>query len=970
MKKPLIIALALSLTNLLFGEVFYVSTTGSDSNDGKSWETAFADVQTAIDAAHNLANENNDGNSVEIWVAKGVYRHGTALRLESNVSLCGGFAGNEASKDDRQPEANETILDGDGSYSVFDNSFSSDYEMSNSSIEWLIIQNGKAEFSYGGAMTCRYASLNISNCKIINNYGSGSGGIIAYNSYLNIKDSEFINNKVANGPGGAFWISSSSRASFSNCTISSNSVTTEGAAGGILTSECRFDNCTFYNNETSSSDRSTIYISSRGSAYFTNCTFYRNQGIFCFIQDDEEYGDIGDFKNCIIWNNGELKDYKNVSITHSVVNDKNISGEGNIYDDPLLGEIDYYGGYVQTIPVKEGSPAVGKADSTVAPSYATDARGIYRSKTPTIGSFEYINDGTKHYCIFKSNKSIVLKNTEVTFVIESDAPIGSYQIEKDEFSYISGDSDSSIVTLSVPIETAGEHVYALRVSNYLSFIKPIKVKTWTGKNIVYVSEFGSDSNSGETFGNAIASIQNAINIAHQLSSNENPAEVWITSGKYYVKNLMMKNNVQIYGSFAGIESTKEERNSGISTILSGNNESPVISNIFMEQDPLTGSALIDSVEISDGYNSDKVSNNTAGGINLTNASPCFSNCNITRNNGSAGAAICAMYSNSVFKNCSITYNTGDSIGALRIAQQSDLDFYNCQISGNNATQTSVAHVTNSKVKFTNCIIDENTTPNRSLEISAYSELEFLNCTILNNNGTLYDTKDFSDYDKITFRNSIVWNNGVLNQASNVTAYNCILNSALYGANNIYEDPKIGNKFTYNNLKILPVLKDSSAVGAADDTISPATDIAGNERKVFVTIGAYEIGCSNSNYLQWVANSSMSGKNKNLEATPFNDGITNIEKFAFGLSGNKAASYAENALFKQSYADGKACFQFPISKDAADSVNVKVMTSEDLVNWVEAQSSNIGESSDFNLMQTEQTVPEGGKLFFKLIVEEK
>lgn len=121
---------------------------------------------------------------------------------------------------------------------------------------------------------------------------------------------------------------------------------------------------------------------------------------------------------------------------------------------------------------------------------------------------------------------------------------------------------------------------------------------------------------------------------------------------------------------------------------------------------------------------------------------------------------------------------------------------------------------------------------------------------------------------------------------------------------------------------------------------------------------------------WCANSGVEDGQNTPFATPFNDGISNIEKFAFGLSGNKAASYAENALFKQSYADGKACFQFPISKDAADSVNVKVMTSEDLVNWVEAQSSNIGESGDFNLMQTEQTVPEGGKLFFKLIVEEK
>ena len=121
---------------------------------------------------------------------------------------------------------------------------------------------------------------------------------------------------------------------------------------------------------------------------------------------------------------------------------------------------------------------------------------------------------------------------------------------------------------------------------------------------------------------------------------------------------------------------------------------------------------------------------------------------------------------------------------------------------------------------------------------------------------------------------------------------------------------------------------------------------------------------------WTSKNGLSGDNANALATPFNDGITNIEKFAFGLSGNKAASYSENALFKQSYSDGKASFQFPISKDATDSVNVKVMTSEDLVNWMEAPSSDIGTSGDFNLMQTEQTVPEGGKLFFKLVVEEK
>ena len=190
---------------------------------------------------------------------------------------------------------------------------------------------------------------------------------------------------------------------------------------------------------------------------------------------------------------------------------------------------------------------------------------------------------------------------------------------------------------------------------------------------------------------------------------------------------------------------------------------------------------------------------------------------------------------------------------------------------------------------------------------------------------------------------------------------------------IYDGKAIANlvvNVASNGEKITFKVWDASAKRLYTATTTINAEIGGEPYSYPDNLLIVNAQTATGGFALWTSKNGLSGDNANALATPFNDGITNIEKFAFGLSGNKAASYAENALFKQSYADGKACFQFPISKDAADSVNVKVMTSEDLVNWVEAQSSNIGESSDFNLMQTEQTVPEGGKLFFKLIVEEK
>ena len=83
------------------GEVVFEGEGFADHLDGLTWETAFCNIQDAIEAAH----ESSGG---EVWIAQGEYMIqdnntgvGTAIRLRDNISLIGGFVGFEASRDER-----------------------------------------------------------------------------------------------------------------------------------------------------------------------------------------------------------------------------------------------------------------------------------------------------------------------------------------------------------------------------------------------------------------------------------------------------------------------------------------------------------------------------------------------------------------------------------------------------------------------------------------------------------------------------------------------------------------------------------------------------------------------------------------------------------------------------------------------------------------------------------------------------
>jgi predicted outer membrane repeat protein len=106
--------LVTSVTGIYRDKIIYVRHNASGNGNGTSWENAYTTLQPALVAARE---------GQEIWVASGVYvptqptaaeePRTATFQLKDGVALYGGFAGTETSRQQRNWEANITVLSGD-----------------------------------------------------------------------------------------------------------------------------------------------------------------------------------------------------------------------------------------------------------------------------------------------------------------------------------------------------------------------------------------------------------------------------------------------------------------------------------------------------------------------------------------------------------------------------------------------------------------------------------------------------------------------------------------------------------------------------------------------------------------------------------------------------------------------------------------------------------------------------------------
>ncbi len=268
--------------------VYYVDSTGNDSNDGSGWGPAhaLATVSAAATAAGYLAPTlNSDSSGNDIWVAAGFYPDsagGGRVTVNGGTEIYGGFAGTETAREQRNPAVNTTVLDGCQTCTVV--SIGQYALASDTVVDGFTIQNGLDSGGYGGGICCDSAAATVSNCVIQENTAAYGGGLwTSSDSSPSVSNCVITGNTADDGSGGGICCTDGTP-SITNCVISGNASTQGG--GGICTNSCFpavISGCTITGNSVPLDYSGGGVFCNRGGVSITGCTITDNlsHGICC-----------------------------------------------------------------------------------------------------------------------------------------------------------------------------------------------------------------------------------------------------------------------------------------------------------------------------------------------------------------------------------------------------------------------------------------------------------------------------------------------------------------------------------------------------------------------------------------------------------------------------------------------------------------------------------------------------------------
>ncbi|MFP9100933.1 LamG-like jellyroll fold domain-containing protein, partial [Flavobacterium sp. RHBU_24] len=414
--------------------------------------------------------------------------------------------------------------------------------------------------------------------------------------------------------------------------------------------------------------------------------------------------------------------------------------------------------------------------------------------------------------------------------------------------------------------------------------------------IRYVKPSASGTGDGTSWANASGNLQSMINAA-------SVEQVWVAAGVYYPtgSGYTMKNNVAIYGGFAGNETALSQRNWATNvTTLHGNNQRRVIYNSFASTTPLTATAVLDGFTITGGYNtsngagvynvnasptltnliiSGNNSDSSGGGMYNNNSSPALTNTAISTNTAvSNGGGICntssssptitdvtitdntannggGMYSNGsspALTNVTITGNTAAAAGGGVCNSSAPAIITNAIISGNSAANGGAVYNNASATTTTNTLMAGNTVSATGGGVYnvGTSTTTLINVTISGNGG--YGIYSNGSGNIPVLRNTIVYGNanGVFSGTptynnSLVQGITATTNGNINGSTNpmfVNAPSYTGAPFTGGDYSLLTC---SPVLNTGDNSYVPSgitTDLAGNARIYNTTadMGAYEL----------------------------------------------------------------------------------------------------------------------------------
>ena len=648
------------------------------------------------------------------------------ITLKDNVSIYGGFYGNEDSLYKRNFNINQTTISGD-----------------------FLNRNDKSFYSYHVV-----SAINVNNSAVIDGFTITNGA------------AAFVTNSTESQvDGGGIYCSCASPV-FNNLIIKNNGASNNGGGVYMEFANLNIANTIIYdNNATSASYKggAGMYLKYSKSK-ISNSKIISNQGVGIFLQNSDQQ-----IINSIISNNVSDDNGAGIYCTESspivintiISNNKSNGSDGGagVYiNDNSNPQI-----YNSILVNNTGK----KGNSFYMSSYSTNASFKVCSSLVQGGNVYGIPNYINNIDVFPrfTNPSVIIgydKNA-----INSDWSLlpCSPLIDKGNNSYFTSNILKDIIGNA-------------RINNDTIDIGPFEFRGTKSvkmhKQIIYVKQGGVGDGSSWT--NALGNLQSAID--HSIGCYDS-SEVWVAKGTYIPDTtglsnhkdaaFSIRNNHIIYGGFFGNETSLIQRNLMLNkTILSGN-----IGNIADSTDNCTSIVKIenqDSLVLLDGFdiiqsNSDDFSSMGCG-VYCSNSNVKLKNLFVHDNKtGYYGGSLYGSggkvdISNSFFYN-----NTTSSSGTINLNNTAG-DIQSCLIYNNNADAgfgSGGIAFQNVKGNIVNCVLSGNKGSNVSAISTGNSKCAIVNSTIVNNNSD-YNRVAISAADSILILNSLVWNDSYSSDA--------------------------------------------------------------------------------------------------------------------------------------------------------------------------------------------------------------
>lgn len=634
-----------------YPDPIYVDRSATGGNNGSSWGHAFTNLQDALAVADIHQS---------IYVAQGTYTpsatgyRDTSFVMRDRIKLYGGFAGNEKhinldSADNRDFEANETILSGDlngddaGFTGNAENSIhvvEATYLPAGVLIDGFTITGGNADAGQmGGGMYIEEATPILKNMVFTYNYADKGGAIYSNNTdRITVANALFYKNDAGTSP---VYADRYSNSIYINTTFLDNS----SSNGGIVRLDYHCD-AEFFNTIMWHNKPAGDYIVSDGTtsnAYFGHC----------LLEGCEAPGD---------WN-------------HSVYG---LSLGNNVDADPMF--IEELTGDIRLFVL---SPALNTGDIV----YGSNI-GKYQGPgvvMPFVNSdTTLINFGD----VFIGDTSAVLSFNVYGLFLSGDVTITSpgdvaLSLDSNDFS-----GNTSVITLSPENDTVHNTMVYARYNPLLDNILRDTLIIYSNgakddevvveANVIrppqiFVKPTATGLNNGISWDDAFTDLQDALAVASGGDS------IFVAKGNYIPHAtdsnaaFWMLPSVKVYGGFAGDEeinaTTLAARDFDANeTILNGdlagddslwtNKDDNAFHVVFFHSDSVPGTidtnTILDGFTITNGYAHGTGSYQTSGGgIICIKASPVIKNIKFIYNSAIRGGGMyvsgSARISHTVFR---------------------------------------------------------------------------------------------------------------------------------------------------------------------------------------------------------------------------------------------------------------------------------------------------------------------------------